>query len=59
METKGMAHDIDDDLYFGGGMPDDYKYDGDEEPEEYEDDYTDEDWLEAESNQAETLYFNS
>lgn len=54
-----MARDIDDDLYFGGGMPDDYKHDGDEEPEEYEDNYTEEDWLEAESNQAETLYFNS
>lgn len=54
METKTMAHDIDDDLYFGGGLPDDYEYEGDEY-----DDYTDEDWLEAESNQAETLYFNS
>ena len=51
-----MAHDIDDDTYFGGGLPDDYKYNGDKEPE---DDYTDEDWLESESNQAETLYFNS
>lgn len=56
METRGMGRDIDDDLYFGGGMPDDYKYDGDEEPEDY---YDEEDWLEAESNQAETLYFNS
>ena len=54
-----MAHDIDEDTYFGGGLPDNYKYDGDEEPEEYEDDYTEEYWLEAESNRAETEYFNS
>ena len=32
-----MAHDIDDDTYFGGGLPDNYKYDGDEEPIEYDD----------------------
>lgn len=52
METKAMAHDIDDDTYFGGGMPDDYKYEGDEEPEEY--DETDESWV-----RDEALYFNS
>ena len=38
METKAMARDIDDDAYFGGGLPDDYyKYEGDEKPEEHED----------------------
>lgn len=32
-----FERDIDDDSYYGGGLPDDYRYDGDEEPEEYDD----------------------